>query len=353
MRLRRSVPRFVLSPSERMSLEQYARRPTRAQASRFAPGSCCAARPADAHGDCGGSWHDDPDRRQMAQAFRRVAAGGLVDEPRPGAPRKIMTPGRTGDRQHPRIDTGGRDALEHAHLAKQEGLRSMVHRVWQAIALQPHRIKTFKVSNDPKFAEKVVDIVGLYLNPPEHALVLCVDEKSQIQALDRTQKGLPIHPGRLGTTTHDYKRNGTTTLFAALIVSGTVIGACMSGIATKSGQFLKRINRPHRSRLAPGPRQLCHSQTPHQRWLATSALPHALHADERSWLNLVERWFREITRKQIKRGTHRSIKALRDAITAYIDLGNDAPKPFVWSKTADEILDSVARFCTRISDSRH
>lgn len=197
---------------------------------------------------------------------------------------------------------------------------SMVQRVWKANRLQPHRTKTFKLSNDPQFTEKLVDVVGLYVNPPEHALVLCVDEKSQIQALDRTQKGLPIHPGRLGTMTHDYKRHGTTTLFAALLVAdGLVIEACMSRHRHQEWiKFLKLIDAstdPSLDLHLVADNYATHKHPQVRRWLKRHPRFH-MHftPTSSSWLNLVERWFRELTQKRLRRGTFRSVRELQAAI---------------------------------------
>lgn len=227
--------------------------------------------------------------------------------------------------------------------------RSLVHRVWRATGLKPHLVKTFKVSNDPHFAEKVVDVVGLYLDPPEHALVLCVDEKSQIQALDRTQKSLPLFPGRLGTLTHDYKRNGTTTLFAALnVFEGTVIGTCMDRHRHQEFlRFLKQIDAETPADLDLHLIVDNYSTHKHARvrsWLAKHKRFH-LHfiPTSSSWLNLVERWFRDITEKRIRRDAFRSVDELVQAIEAYVANNNTHAKPFVWTATAGEILAKVAR----------
>jgi transposase len=226
---------------------------------------------------------------------------------------------------------------------------SMVSRVWRANGLKPHLSRTFKVSNDPNFAEKLTDVIGLYLDPPEHALVLCVDEKSQIQALDRTQKSLPIYPGRCETMTHDYKRNGTTTLFAALdVVEGRLIGQCMPRHRHQEFiKFLKRID----AETPPGldlhlivDNYATHKHPKVQSWLKRHRRFH-LHfiPTSSSWLNLVERWFREITTKRIRRGVFRSVGQLIEAIEAYIDDNNSAPTPFVWTAKAKDILEKVAR----------
>ena len=227
--------------------------------------------------------------------------------------------------------------------------RSMISRVWRANGLKPHLVRTFKVSNDPKFVEKLVDVVGLYLDPPEHALVLCVDEKSQIQALDRTQKSLPIYPGRCQTMTHDYKRNGTTTLFAALnVVEGRLIGRCMSRHRHQEFiKFLKQIDSetPPELDLHLIVDNYATPKHPNvQKWLKRHRRFH-LHfiPTSSSWLNLVERWFREITDKRIRRGVFKSVEQLTAAIQAYIDDQNNDPKPFVWAAKAQEILAKVAR----------
>jgi transposase len=227
--------------------------------------------------------------------------------------------------------------------------KSMVHRVWQASGLKPHLSKTFKVSNDKKFIEKVIDVVGLYLNPPEHALVLCADEKTSVQALDRTQPGLPIVKGRLGTMTHDYKRNGTTTLFAALeMAEGSVIATCMD--RHRHQEWIKFLN-------------LIDCQTPAKLDLHLIVDNYATHKHPKvkawlkrhprfyfhfvptssSWLNLVERWFRDLTDKQIRRGVFKSVADLIAAIQAYVDYHNDHPKPFVWTAKAEDIIAKYRR----------
>ncbi len=235
-------------------------------------------------------------------------------------------------------------------LAKHLGVDdNRVQRVWKATGLKPHLVKTFKVSNDPKFAEKVVDVVGLYTNPPENALVLCVDEKSQIQALDRTQKSLPLYPGRCGTMTHDYKRNGTTTLFAAYnVLNGTVIGTCMQQHRHQEWlKFLRQIDRE-----TPQGKQLhlvvdnysTHKHENVKKWLKRHKRFH-IHftPTSSSWLNLVERWFREITTKRIRRGTFRSVKEVIDAIMQFIESHNKSSKPYLWKAKADEIIEKVKR----------
>lgn len=235
-------------------------------------------------------------------------------------------------------------------LAAELGTSSaMVHRVWRANRLQPHRTKTFKLSNDPQFAEKLVDVVGLYMNPPEHALVLCVDEKSQIQALDRTQKGLPIHPGRLGTMTHDYRRHGTTTLFAALLVAdGLVIEACMSRHRHQEWiKFLKIIDASTDASLElhlVADNYATHKHPSVRRWLARHPRFHMHYTPtSSSWLNLVERWFRELTQTRLRRGTFKSVRQLQAAILDYVEHHNEQAQAMHWKALPAEILAKVRR----------
>ena len=235
-------------------------------------------------------------------------------------------------------------------MAKAQGVsKATVQRIWKARGLQPHRVETFKLSNDKRFEDKLVDVVGLYLNPPEKAVVLCMDEKSQIQALDRTQPSLPMKKGRAGTMTHDYKRNGTTTLFAALdVLTGVVIGRCLPRHRhTEFLKFLRVIDRE-----VPKGLQVhlildnygTHKHADVVAWLAKHPRFH-LHftPTSSSWLNLVERWFRNLTDKAIRRGVFHSVPDLIAAIEAYLQANNDEPKPFVWTATADEILEKVRR----------
>jgi transposase len=224
-----------------------------------------------------------------------------------------------------------------------------VQRIWEAHGLEPHRTKEFKLSRDKRFVEKLTDVVGLYLNPPDKAVVLCVDEKSQIQALNRTQPSLPMKKGRCGTLTHDYKRNGTTTLFAALnVLEGTVIGECMA--RHRHQEFLKFLRRLDRE--FPPEQQLhlvvdnygTHKHEKVKNWLARHRRFH-LHftPTSSSWLNLVERWFRELTEKRIRRESFFSVKELIQAIGEYLDANNRQPKPFVWTASIDEILAKISR----------
>jgi len=293
--------------------------------------------------------------------FLAKGVDGLLDEARPGAPRKI------GDQEVERIitltlESKPKDATHWSTrgMAKRCGMsQTAVSRIWRAFALQPHRSETFKLSKDPLFVDKVRDVVGLYMSPPENAMVLCVDEKSQIQALDRTAPLLPMRPGQVERHTHDYERHGTTSLFAAFdVATGKVIGNLhRRHRATEFRKFLDAID-------AAVPKDLdihivldnysTHKTASIQRWLAKRPRYH-LHFTPTgaSWINLVERWFAELTNKQIRRGVHRSTRALEEAIKSYLKVNNDNPKPFVWTKTADEILASIARFCERTSNSGH
>lgn len=235
-------------------------------------------------------------------------------------------------------------------LAKQLRVtQSMVHRVWKANGLRPHLVRTFKVSNDAHFEEKLVDVVGLYLNPPEKALVLSVDEKSQVQALDRTQRSLPLVPGRCGTMTHDYERHGTTTLFAAIdMAQGKVIATCMPRHRHQEWiKFLKQID-------AETPEDLdlhlivdnyaTHKHLKVKAWLKRHPRFHVhFIPTSSSWLNIIERFFRDLTEKRLRRGAFRSVRELIDAIMRYIDAHNEEPKPFIWRKTVEQILAKVGR----------
>jgi transposase len=244
-------------------------------------------------------------------------------------------------------------------MARAQGVsQSAVMRIWHANGLKPHLMRTFKLSNDKRFVEKVKDVVGLYMNPPENALVLSVDEKSQIQALDRTQPGLPIKKGRCGTMTHDYKRNGTTTLFTALDVSrGTVITECMPRHRHQEFlKFMRLVERETPANLALHvivDNYATHKHPAVQRWLRRNkrVKMHFIPTSS-SWLNLVERWFRDLTDKAIRRGAFASVDELIDAITAYIDEWNRQPTTYVWRKSAQQILDKVMRGRAKL-DSLH
>ena len=356
------MPELMLTREERATLERWARRPTTAQAlaqrARMIL-ACAEGRPNE---------HVARLERVTRQTvgrwrarFVRKRLDGLLDELRPGAPRTIT------DEQVERVvrwtlETKPRDATHWSTraMAARSGLsQSAVSRIWRAFALQPHRVETFKLSKDPLFIEKVRDIVGLYLNPPDKALVLCVDEKAQIQALDRTQPVLPMRPGQVERRTHDYTRHGTATLFAALNAkTGTVISEFHR--RQRAREFRKFLDTLHaRVPVSFAVHLILDNSSTHKtaaihRWLARHPRFH-LHFTPTgsSWINLVERWFAALTEKQLRRGAHRSTRELETAIRRYVEFTNGHAKPFVWTKTADEILDSVARFCHRISNSGH
>ena len=292
--------------------------------------------------------------------FIRQRLDGLSDEPRPGAVRTV-----TDDQVEQVIirtlETTPRGATHWStrDMARAVGLSRMaIHRIWQTFGLQPHRSETFKLSNDPLLIEKIRDIVGLYLNPPAHAAVFCVDEKPQIQALDRTQPLLPMQPGQVERRTHDYTRHGTTTLFAAL--------------NAKTSEVITQFHQRHRSAQfrefldlieAQVPRRLdvhiimdnygTHKTPLIRNWFAKRPRFHVHFTPTyASWLSLVERWFALLTTKQLQRGVFRSVPQLKAAIQAFIDAHHENPRPFVWTKTADEILASIARFAERTADAR-
>jgi transposase len=281
----------------------------------------------------------------------RGAPGLLKDAPRPGRKKAIM-PEVVKRVVEATLHTTPRGATHWSTrtLAQAQGLSHMsVHRIWKQHGLQPHRVETFKLSRDPQFVEKLRDVVGLYLDPPDRALVLAVDEKSQIQALERTQPGLPLKRGRCGTMTHDYKRHGTTTLYAALcLLDGTVIAQCLP--RHRSREFLRFLRTIDQQTPADLDLHLIvdnygtHKSPPVKRWLKRHPRFH-LHFTPTgsSWLNLVERWFREITQKRIRRGSFASVKELLAAIQEYLDEYNRAPKRFVWTKSADMIVAKIER----------
>ena len=293
--------------------------------------------------------------------FLTYGIDGLSDAPRSGTPRTIT------DEAVERVvkltlESTPKNATHWSSraMATRTGMsQSAISRIWRAFGLKPHRVDTFKISSDPFFIEKIKDVVGLYMSPPENAVVYCVDEKSQIQALDRTWPLLPMRPGQAERRTHDYKRYGTTTLFAALsTATGKLLGRCYQ--RHRSVEFKKFLQVIDKS----VPKSLdvhlildnyrTHKTALVHEWLLKHPRFH-LHftPTSASWLNLVERWFAELSSKQIKRGCHRSVKELEAAITSYISHTNNNPKPFVWVKSAEQIIESVGRFCSQISDSGH
>jgi transposase len=294
--------------------------------------------------------------RYMAQG----ADGLLKDATRPSRV-KPLTPEKVKQVVHMTLHEKPPNATHWSvrSMAAAAGISySSVQRIWHAHGLKPHLIETFKISRDRNFAAKVADVVGLYLNPPDRALVLCVDEKSQIQALDRTQPGLPMKKGRAGTMTHDYKRNGTTTLFAALnMLDGRVIGTCMARHRHREFlRFLKLIDHHTPADLdlhLVVDNYATHKTPAVKRWLKAHPRFH-LHftPTSASWLNMVERFFAEITRKRIRRGVFRSVAELQSAIMEYLENHNADPKPFIWTKSAGEILEKVAR-AKQVLESQH
>jgi len=352
----RSAVRIELSDGERTELQ------ARVRGRKTARGDAVRAeivlRAADGMSNLAIAERLGVTRVTVASWRKRFAArrlDGLLDEPRPGAPRKI------GDEKIAEVVTTTLETMPRAathwstrSMARASGLSvSTVHRIWRAFSLQPHRSETFKLSGDPLFVEKVRDIVGLYLNPPERALVLCVDEKSQIQALDRTQPLLPLRPGQAERRTHDYKRHGTTSLFAALDVkAGTIIGKCMPRHrADEFRRFLDTVEKNVPADLdvhVVMDNASSHKTTLIRDWFAKRPGWHPHYTPtSSSWINQVERFFALLTEQKIRRGAHRSTRDLEAAITDYIDARNADPKPFRWTKSADDILASIARFCRR------
>jgi transposase len=351
-----------LTDEERATLERWARRPKSAQALALRCRIVLA---------CAEGGHNTEVAARLGinrttvnkwrARFLADRLDGLSDEPRPGAPRTI-----DDDRVETLIvKTLEETPVDATHwstrsMAKATGMsQSSISRVWRAFGLKPHLTESFKLSTDPLFVDKVRDVVGLYLNPPEGALVLCVDEKSQIQALDRTAPVLPLRPGLPERRTHDYVRGGTTNLYAALdLASGRVISDMTERHRAEEFRcFLNLVNRSvpvHLDVHLVVDNVSTHKTPDIHRWLVRHPRFH-LHFTPTysSWMNLVERWFAELTNKWLRRGTHRSTKELEASINGWIDRWNDDPKPFVWHKSADEILETLAAYCARISDSGH
>lgn len=358
----RPLTPLTLEGTDQETLERWARRPKTAQAlamrARIVLRAAEGARNDQIAEEMGVTPHTVGKWRR---SFVKQGVDGLLDQPRPGAPRQI------GDEDVERViritlETTPTDATHWStrSMAEHTGMtQSAISRIWRAFGLQPHRSETFKLSSDPLFIEKVRDIVGLYMDPPDRALVLCVDEKSQIQALDRSQPLLPMRPGQIERRTHDYVRNGTTSLFAALDTkTGEIIAECHK--RHRSVEFRKFLDTIDRSVPAELDVHLIldnyqtHKTQIIKRWLLKRPRFH-LHftPTSSSWLNLVERWFAALTEKQLRRGVFRSTRDLEHTILRYVDITNDNPEPLVWTKSADQILESIAQFCTRTSDSPH
>jgi transposase len=334
----------VLSDEEREQLESWERRPKSAQA--LAQRSRIVLAAAEGLKNTEISERLAVDQKTVTKwrsRFARDRLCGLVDEPRPGKPRTISD-AQVEEVIVKTLESTPRDATHWStrSMASEAGLsQTAVSRIWRAFGLQPHRQDSWKLSKDPQFVAKVRDVVGLYLDPPERAVVLCVDEKSQIQAIDRTAPILPMLPGTPERATHDYKRSGTSSLYAALDIS-------------TGNQTLDREVPAELDVHVILDNSSTHKTPAIKRWLL--AHPRfVLHftPTSSSWLNLVERWFSELTTKKLRRATHHSVQELNKDIRAWINTWNDEPKPFVWTKTADQILDSITRYCGRITDSGH
>jgi transposase len=354
--------RLLMSNEQKLQLEAWVRAPSTPQKVALRARICLLA-------------HDGKSNRQIAQRlgtsrptvilwrkrFQEAGVAGLEHEP--ARPPHVHRSAETLIKRivDTTLQTTPPDATHWSTrtLGRHLGISHMtVARVWDRHGLQPHRLRTFKLSRDKAFVEKLTDVVGLYLNPPDKALVFCVDEKSQIQALDRTQPGLPLKKGRCGTMTHDYVRHGTTTLFAALnVLEGTVIGECFH--RHRHEEFLHFLRQIDRQTPAGYDLHLIvdnyatHKHPSVQQWIKKHPRFH-LHftPTSSSWLNLVERWFAEITRKRIRRGVFPSVTALVEAIETYIALNNADPKPFRWTKSVDQILAKVGR-CKDASVTQH
>jgi transposase len=298
---------------------------------------------------------------QWRRRFEEQGPAGLAEDAPHGPSHQALPPEKVKAIVEATLHTTPPDATHWStrSMAKAQGVsNATVSRIWDAHGLQPHRVETFKLSKDKRFVEKLTDVVGVYLNPPDKAVVLCVDEKSQIQALDRTQPGLPMKKGRCGTMTHDYKRNGTTCLFAALnVLEGKVIGSCYPRHRNiEFLKFLRKIDREVPQDLAVHmilDNYGTHNHPNVKAWLAKHPRFN-LHftPTSSSWLNLVERWFGEITRKRIRRGVFRSVPELVAAIEEYIRVTNEDPKPFVWTKKVDDILAKIAH-CKAVTETLH
>lgn len=357
----RAVP-VVPSDEERVQLEAWARRPKSAQALALRSRIVLAAAEGGSNVEVGERLGiDRATVRKWRTRFALEGLDGLLDEPRPGRPRTIT------DEQVEAVITKTLESTPKnathwstRSMAAESGLtQTAVSRIWRAFGLQPHRQDSWKLSKDPQFVDKVKDVVGLYLAPPERAVVLCVDEKSQIQALDRTTPILPMLPGTPQRASHDYKRHGTSSLYAALdITTGKVIGQLHARHrAIEFKKFLTTIDREVPEHLAVHlvmDNASTHKTPAIKRWLLAHPRFHVhFTPTSSSWLNLVERWFGELTTKKLKRGAHTSVRDLNSDIRAWIDTWNENPRPYVWTKTSDQILESIARYCERINNSGH
>ena len=351
-----------MSDVERVTLGRWARRPKTSQ--QLALRSRIVLACADGATNTEVAAQEKVSRPTVGKWRARFVADrldGLVDEPRPGAPRTI-TDEQVEQVVTDTLESTPRDATHWSRtsMAAHSGLsKSTVGRIWRAFRLQPHRAETFKLSTDPLFVDKVRDVVGLYIDPPERAIVLSVDEKSQVQALDRSAPVLPMMPGVPERATQDYLRLGVTSLFAALDVGG---GQVISSLHRRhrSTEFRKVLNKIDKQVPADlevhliADNYATHKTDIIQNWLARHPRFHMHFVPTRSsWLNQVERWFAELTSKLLQRGVHTSVQTLEADIRNWIKIWNENPRPFVWTKTADEILEALSRYCQRISGAGH
>jgi len=352
----RPTPRITLTDDERRELERWARRARSSRRLAFRAKLILASAAGGTDAAVGAQFRTKA--HTVGFWRKRLLASrldGLLDEPRPGAPRQI-TDEKVEEVVVATLETTPKGATHWStrQMAEHQGLsHTTIGRIWRAFGLQPHRSESFQLSQDPLLVEKVRDVVGLYMNPPQNALVLCIDEKSQIQALNRTQPVLPMRIGEVERRTSDYERHGTTTLFAALdVATGNVMGKCFQ--RHRTAEFLKFLreveaNVPEGLDLHVVLDNYATHKTPAvMRWLSKRPRFH-LHftPTHGSWLNQVERWFGLLTQRQLRRGSHTSVTELKKAITEFIEVTNDKPKPFQWTATADEILAKIARFARR------
>jgi transposase len=358
----RPVAELVLTDVERDTLQRWARRARSSQAlaqrCRIVLG-CAAGKSNKEVAAEVGVWPQTVGIWRQRFIERRLE--GLADEPRPGAPR-TLTDEQVEQVLVATLERQPADATHwsRASMAEESGLsKSTVGRIWKAFGLKPHLVDTFKISTDPQFIDKVRDVVGLYVDPPEKALVLCVDEKSQIQALDRTAPVLPMMPGMPERRTHDYVRHGVTTLFAALnVATGEITGSIHRRHRTAEfKRFLTKLDNDIPGELDV--HLICDNYATHKtravaKWLAAHPRFH-MHFTPTysSWLNQVERWFALLTEKRLRRGTHTSLAALEKDLRDWINTWNQNPKPFAWTKTADEILDRLTAYLQRIPGAGH
>lgn len=353
---------LIMTAEQRATVEAWVRAKTTPQRTVLRARICLLAADGLANSAIAKHLHTSrPTVIQWRKRFQERGPMGLAEDAPHGPSSRALPPDKVKAIVEATLHTTPPDATHWSvrSMAKAQSVsKSTVQRIWDANGLQPHRVKGFKLSKDKRFVEKLTDVVGVYLNPPDKAVVLCVDEKSQVQALDRTQPGLPMKPGRCGTMTHDYKRNGTTCLFAALnVAEGKVIGSCYPRHRNiEFRKFLRQIDRDVPAELDIHmilDNYGTHNHPKVKAWLEKHSRFH-LHftPTSSSWLNLVERWFGEITRKRIRRGVFRSVPELVAAIEDFIRLNNNNPRPFVWTKKVEAILEKVTH-CKAVARTLH